>query len=82
MTMPPLLNEESSPAAGDEGGRHETDLGFTLPGPRHITDPTKDQSISSSSRGSSHIVPRARQALMVTFDTSTTQGRTPLVLIP
>ena len=80
--MPPLLNEESSPAEGDERWRRRADLGFTLPGPRHVTDPTKDQSISSSSRGSSHIVSRARQALVVTFDTSTTRGRTPLVLIP
>ena len=73
---------KSSTAAGDEGGRRKTDLGFGLQGPRRITDPTKDQSISSSSGGSSHIVPRARQALVVMFDTSTTWGRTPILLFP
>jgi hypothetical protein len=36
------------------------DLGFLQHGPRHVTDPTKDQWISSSSRGNNHVVLNTR----------------------
>ena len=58
--------------AGDERGECKADLGFSLPGPRHVTAPTKNQSISSTLRESNHAIRRARKALVVTFDTSMT----------
>jgi len=62
---------KSSPAAGDERWGRKANLGFSLQGAHHVTDPTKDQPISSSLRGSSQVVPRGRKAPVVPFDTST-----------
>ena len=64
----------------NDGGRKD-DLDFMQHRPRRIMDPAKDQSMSSSTTGSSHVEPRARKALVVTFDTSRARGRTPTVLI-
>jgi len=43
-------------------GGHKDDLGFPQHGPRHVTDPSQGQSINSSSRRSSHVVPNAKNS--------------------
>jgi hypothetical protein len=71
-------------ASAESALRHSTNHGVVrlilVSRPRHVANPTKVQSISPSSRWSNHVVPRARKAPVVTFDTSTAGGRTSILL--
>ncbi|KIJ96684.1 hypothetical protein K443DRAFT_10477 [Laccaria amethystina LaAM-08-1] len=49
----------TNPQVHDEPWGRKDDLDFQ---PRHVTNPTKDQWISSSSRRNSHVVPNVRNS--------------------